>query len=178
MKSHLTKALAMAFVVALSAAVPAAADIYLETNPPIAGSVITAGYEGQIAVDSYQWGAGRSIANCGADVSAISLSEVSITRATGLASMALAQAVDNNTLFTTMTFRFTDTFGGVLRTYKTVVLSNVLVSSYSVSGGGGTPSESFSLNYAGIAVTFDLYDQSGGKSIGSDTFTMTGANCP
>ena len=96
MKSWLRRGLLLASVVALFlAAAPAAAQTYLETNPPIPGTVVTPGYEMQIAVDSVQYGFGLSYQPCGVP-SELSVSEVTITKSTGLDSIALATAMRDN----------------------------------------------------------------------------------
>lgn len=176
MKRNLRRGLIVAFAFAVCAALPATAQIYLQTDPPIDGGVTAPGYEGQIAVQSYQFGAGQGI-SCGA-TSDLSLSEVTITKQAGLDSIALAQALSSDTVFSSFTFRFTALFGGVRRDYQIVTLTNALLSGYSQSSGGDTPSESLSVSFSRMDITYFLYDQSGGKSIGSDTVSLIPSNCP
>ena len=120
----------------------------------ITGDVTAAGYEHQIELTSFQWGVGRAFA-IGADrESAIpKLSEITITKPLDSSSPKLLQEALNGT-GKTVTINFVNNNQGQGTTYLQIILSNTLVSSFSMSSGGDRPTESLSLNFTRIEVKY------------------------
>jgi type VI secretion system secreted protein Hcp len=139
----------------------------------ITGGVQTAGFEGQIELMSLQWGVGRAISGytgSARNPSSPSLSEITISKVTDSASMALARNATFGDAIPTIEINLTrDKGGGDQEAYMTITLDSVLVSGFSISSGGDFPSESVSLNYLKMAIheTWRATDYAEG---GSDDF--------
>lgn len=111
-----------------------------------------AGYEGQVAASSIQWGVGRAISTVGVGNSARetglpSFSEVTFTTYFDSASNDLATAATKGKAMDLVTITFLKDTGDDPLSYLTYELENVLISSYSMSSGGETPMLSISLNF-------------------------------
>jgi len=149
----------------------AAYDMYLSfttgngngTTGNGSGTTVTgSATNGLIAINSIQWGTGRGISSATGGtrtVSAPSFSEVTITKMMDSASptLALLSANGTGTATCVLTIQDHDT-GNVL---YTLTLNHVYISGYSVSTGGGVPSESLSLNYTQITWVYQALDGSG-----------------
>ncbi len=134
--------------------------IYLQFDG-MTGEVTAAGHEGWIELESFSWGVGRGIimqtgASKDREASAPSLSEVTVTK----------QMDETSPYFfteacvgkgKTATIHFVKT-GEELETYMEYVLSDVMVSGYSVSSGGDRPAESISLSFTKIETKYTPYD--------------------
>jgi len=151
-------AITATLAIALGAAGPAAAA-------PKAGEIqMILGPEGTPSViNSFQFGVGVGIstpeAGGGREISKPNFSEITITRTTDPLSVELLESVATGTAYESVEIHMPA--GPFVAAW---CLSDVLLSGYSVSSGsGGSPSESLSLNYAGITqavgtafVTYDL----------------------
>jgi type VI secretion system secreted protein Hcp len=154
--------LGLASVLSLTAApAVAAVDAFLKFDS-IQGE--SAERPGWVDVKSVQFGAGRGASSATGrsadrEASAPSVSEIKITRAIDQASPKLAQCIKRGCHFGTVLLAMRKAGGGkaVYLEYK---LTNVWVSSYSMSSGGDRPMESVSLNFSKI----ELSPQSGPKS--------------
>jgi len=130
--------------------------IYMNYNN-IAGDVTASGHEGWIELNSFQWGVGRGIssptgASADRESSAPSVSEITVTKATDVASTKLLdEAYEGEGQKVTIDFCKTDK--GNLEKYLTIELEDCMISGYSVSSGGDRPSETLSLNFTKVAVT-------------------------
>jgi len=128
----------------------------------IAGDVTESGHAGWIEINSLQWGVGRGVSSpTGSsedrESSAPSVSEVTITRELDKASVKLLTEAYQGTGSgdaATVQFDFTRTTSGKLQIYYTIILSNVIISGYSISSGGDRPSESISMNFVKIETNF------------------------
>lgn len=131
--------------------------IYMKVDG-IKGDVTATGHEDWIHCDSLQFGVGRGIgAPTGSakerEASAPSISEVVVTKPMDASSMFLfteacigkGKKVD---------IHITKTGQDQLVNYLEIVLTNTLVSGYSVSSGGDNPSESVSLNFTKIELKY------------------------
>lgn len=129
--------------------------IYLKYGS-INGDVTAEGYQKWIELNSFQWGVGRGISSPtgGSDdreSSAPSVSEVVVTKAQDVATIKLiTEGFQGEGEKAQIDFTRTDK--GKLTTFLTYVLTNTMLSGYSVSSGGDRPSESLSLNFTKIEV--------------------------
>ena len=118
------------------------------------GDVTAEGHADWIELSSCQWGVGRGIStptggNKDRESSAPSVSEVSVTKNQDVSSIdMLNEAYVGEGV--TVTIDFCKTDKGKLETYLTMILTETMVSGYSLSSGGDRPSESLSLNFTKI----------------------------
>jgi type VI secretion system secreted protein Hcp len=128
----------------------------------IEGEVTAKGFEKMIEVYSFSFGVGRGIisrspgntANREADTP--SFSEISISKSLDKTSPLIftEACVGKGKAYE---FHFVETSEGS-EEYLSYKLSNVLISSYSLSSDGAEPSESISLNYDKIEMAFEPRD--------------------
>jgi type VI secretion system secreted protein Hcp len=143
--------------------------IYMQIEPEIKGEVTAEGYKDQIALNSFQFGAGVGVdsptGNAGKrSTTAASLSEITVTtsldNATGpmLDKLCAGTAVDKITIsFAKASSK--DAVGN--DKYLIITLENVFFSGVSLSSGGEAPSVSISLNYAKIKAEYHKSDVGG-----------------
>lgn len=137
----------------------------------IDGNVTAKGFEKWIEVNSFQFGAGRGISTPtgGAEnreASAASVSEVTVSRAMDKASPKLFEAGLIGDAGKTVKIVMTRT-GKELKELCIYKFENTLVSGYSVSSGGDTPTESLSLNFTKFE-----YSYTGADTTGADATKM------
>ena len=136
------------------------------------GDVTADGHKDWIELGSMQWGVGRGIssptgASADRESSAPSISEITVTKAQDVATISLLnEAYQGEGVDVTIDLCKTDK--GKLETYLSYILTNCMVSGYSVSTGGDRPSESLSLNFTKIEVKSDQMapDNSGSTNAG------------
>ena len=116
------------------------------------------GSDGWVEINSFQWGVGRGISSptggsADRESSAPSVSEITITKPMDVSSYRwLEEALTGEGVDCTIDFCKTDK--GTLETYASYQLSDCMVSGYSVSSGGDSPSESLSLNFTKIIYSY------------------------
>jgi type VI secretion system secreted protein Hcp len=116
------------------------------------GEVTATGYEKWVEVNSLQWGVGRGIsAGVGGgskrEATAPSVSEVTMTKSMdGFSPLLLKEAIGGSAKDVKIDVTQTDDSGKHVA-FQKYILTNTLVSGYSISSGGDRPSESFSLNF-------------------------------
>jgi type VI secretion system secreted protein Hcp len=120
----------------------------------IPGDSLAAGHTNEIDLSSVQFGASQTgIRDAGGKASArrSSLSTFVVTKRTDKASpkLFLACATGQHIQTAVLTFRDLET-GVPPYEYLTITLTDVFISSYSVSSGGDFPSESISISYSKI----------------------------
>jgi type VI secretion system secreted protein Hcp len=125
----------------------------------IKGPVTTDGFKDWIELHSFQWGVGRGIGTAARgstsrEHSEPSLSEVTVTKLTDVASPKLFLESVAGKLDTKVTIKFTTTTKGKVETFLTYELTDTGISGYSLSSGGDMPNESLSLNFTKITKTF------------------------
>jgi type VI secretion system secreted protein Hcp len=126
------------------------------------GDVTAEGHKDWIECNSFQWGVGRGISSPTGgskdrESSAPSISEVVVTKAQDVASVDLlneAYVGEGESV----TIDFVKTDKGKLETYLTLILSETMVSGYSISSGGDRPSESVSLNFTKVETKLNQMD--------------------
>jgi type VI secretion system secreted protein Hcp len=134
----------------------------------IKGTSQVEGHKDWITVDSIQLGVGRSISTTGRggdrDTSNPSFSEITISRATDKASpIIFGQAVHGVSLGEAIIHFLQVGEKDKTRIYLEYVLSEPIVSSYSVSSGGDRPTETFSITFTKIKEKYTEFFQ-GGKT--------------
>lgn len=144
----------------------------------IDGAVTTEGYSKWIELNSLQWGVGRGIGSAARgsasrEGSEPSLSEITVTKAMDVASVKLIQDAWGGELNNSVKIKFTSTTKGTVTEYLTYELDNVGLSGYSVSSGGDQPSESLSLNFTKITITFKGLDPATQASPISGNYDLT-----
>jgi len=129
-----------------------------------------------IAIGSMQWGVGRAISTpTGAaenrEASEPSVSEVTMTKEADCSSIHLFKeaCTGNKGTLSTIHVVQTGSPGRLLLEYK---LTNSLVSGYSCSSGGDTPSESISVNFTKIEFKYINYDQAGNPSPATASYDL------
>ncbi len=136
----------------------AASDPIYMNFPGISGSTIEKGFENQIQLNSFQWGVGRAISSSTSgtkETSTPSVSEIVITKMMDKASPDLLKnSLVGAPTTTPVTIQFTKQTSLGLQRYAEYQLSNVLISGYSISSGGDTPTESLSLSFSKVIFTF------------------------
>jgi type VI secretion system secreted protein Hcp len=116
------------------------------------GEVTATTHKEWIELHSVQWGVGRGISHGvgGAskrEASAPSVSEITVTKSFDAASpLMLKEALGGKSAVVKIDLTQTDDKGSHVA-YQKYILSDCLVSGYSVSSGGDRPSESLSLNF-------------------------------
>jgi type VI secretion system secreted protein Hcp len=129
----------------------------------IKGPVTTEGFKDWIELLSFHWGAGRAVgtaqrSSTSREHSEPSLSEVTVSKATDIASPKLMLDAVGGKLDNKVEIKFTTTTKGKVETYLTYKLENTGLSAYSLSSGGDMPTESLSLNFTKITKTFSGMD--------------------
>jgi type VI secretion system secreted protein Hcp len=133
------------------------AVIFIDLGNGIKGESTQVGFEDHIAASSLQWGVGRGI---GAFTSGIretsrpTFSEVVFTKTLDISTNDIIGAMVKGKALAMVKISFVRDDGGDGFNYLTYELSDVLISSYSASSGGETPSESVSLNFAKIKTVY------------------------
>ncbi len=125
----------------------------------IKGAVATEGFKDWIELTSFQWGVGRSIGTAARGAisrehSEPTLSEISVSKPTDVASPKLFLDAVAGKLDNKVTIKFTTTAKGKVETFLTYDLENTGLSHYSLSSAGEIPMESLSLNFTKITETF------------------------
>jgi type VI secretion system secreted protein Hcp len=108
-----------------------------------------------IEVNSFQFGVGRGISSgvgggSKREATAPSVSEITVTKTMDVASpLLLKEAIGGKAVTAKIELTQTDNKGTHV-SFQKYILTNTLVSGYSVSSGGDRPSESLSLNFTKI----------------------------
>jgi type VI secretion system secreted protein Hcp len=131
-----------------------ASAIFIKFPNGIAAETTQSGHEESVAAMSVSWGVGRAVStsftSSGRETSTPTFSEFVFTKMFDSASNDLALAAAKGTSFDEVTVTFRKDTGDDQLDYLVYTLTDVLISSYSMSSGGETPMESLSLNYTKI----------------------------
>lgn len=141
---------------------PASAQIFLQLDG-MTGSVEDTNHLGWMAINSIQQGVGRSISTptgsgSRRDTSAPSFSEFVVSKLLDSASpqLALHAAGGGGNVINSGTLDMVRVDSSLTR-YVRLNLTNILISSYSLAGGGDVPSESISLAPLIVSWNYTLY---------------------
>ena len=121
----------------------------------IKGETTQATHKEWIEVSSFQFGVGRGISSgvgggSKREATAPSVSEITLTKTFDIASpLLLKESIGGKAVETKIELTQTDNSGKHVA-YQKYILTNTLVSGYSISSGGDRPSESISLNFTKI----------------------------
>jgi len=121
----------------------------------LAGEATATGYEKWMEVQSLQWGVGRGISSgvgggSKREASAPSVSEIVVTKTMdAISPLMLKEAIGGDAKTVKIDLTQTDASGKHIA-YQKYILTNTLVSGYSLSSGGDRPSESLSLNFTKV----------------------------
>jgi type VI secretion system secreted protein Hcp len=151
--------------------------IYLK-YAAIKGSVTTDGFKDWIELHSFQAGVGRGISSpargaSNREGSEPSISEIVVTKQMDVASVPLLQDAWGGAMDSKVTVKFTTTTKNAVVTYLVYDMENVGLSGFSFSSGGDLPSESLSLNFTKITVTYSGMDPSTKASPLSASYDLT-----
>ena len=145
--------------------------IFLEI-PGVPGEVVTpATFAGQIAISSFQFGAGATACAGGTPA----FSEIVVTKLQDKATVPLYAAVRDHTVYATATIRFVRAADNQVS--QSYALTNAVVTGLSTSSGGDRPSESLSLAFSQLLMTYTFFDGAG-KAGGSQSTTLVTPACP
>jgi len=138
--------------------------IYMEIDG-IKGGVTAEGHPDWIEIDSLQWGVGRGIgmgvgASGKREASNPTVSEVSVTKRMDKTSSLLFQEACIGK-GKKVTLHLVKTGADKLQTYMEYILEDCMISGYSVSSGGDRPSESISLSFDKMTMSYTPYDNTG-----------------
>lgn len=140
--------------------------IYMNFNAKkIKGNVTATGYEDWIEIDSFQMGCGRGISMdvgnmANREATRPSLSEVTLSKMLDNASGSLFKESLTGVEGVTVLIHIVQTGAKQVEKFAAYELSDVLISSYSISGhGGGAPVESMSLSYSKIVADLQGADK-------------------
>lgn len=117
------------------------------------GEVTADGYTDWIELHSFQWGVGRGISTAGPgggskrEATAPSISEITVNKTfDAFSPLALKEAVGGKGVNVKIDMTRTDDNGKNVA-FQKYILSETVMSGYSVSSGGDRPAESISLNF-------------------------------
>lgn len=150
----------------------------------IKGEVNLKGYLGDIELASLQWGAGRTISaplpgTTNRDAGAPAVSEVTLTKAMDKSSPLLMQQALIGPSTAEVDIFFVAPLGSLAKvnssqpaTYAEYVLSNVMISGYTVNSTGQRPTESITLNFTKVVFN---YFPNGGSTPVSASYDLAAA---
>jgi type VI secretion system secreted protein Hcp len=146
------------------------------------GEATPKGYEKWIEIHSYSWSVGRGISvgiggQSKREATAPSVSEISVTKSMDVASpLLLKEAVGGKAVDVKIEVTQTDNTGKHIA-FQKYILSNTLISGYSVSGAGERPSESFSLSFTKFDSEYlNIDDKFNSKTTGHVIYDLTKAS--
>jgi type VI secretion system secreted protein Hcp len=143
-------------------------EIFLKIEPTVDGESQAKGHEKQIEIFSFSLGASNpsSVATGGGSgAGKVDISSLSIQKQVDLASSKLFLKCCNGTHFDKATLFVREAGGDAPVEYWTMEMKQVFVDSVSWGGaaGGGKPSESVSLSFAEVKITYYSQDEHGAK---------------
>lgn len=140
--------------------------IYLQIGE-IKGNVTAEGYEDFIEIMSVSFGVMREVnmqsgRMANREVSAPNLTQISLTKEADNSVTALFKEATTGSAGSEATLKFVKTSADQLQEFMSIVLTDCMVSGYSISGGSeGPPMESIELSYSKIEVSYKDTDKTG-----------------
>ncbi len=144
----------------------------------IKGETTIDGYKDQIEVYSFSHGCSQPIAPLrssegGGTTSRANHSDMSLSKRTDLSTPDILKALWQGKTIKDAVLTCCRVDGDSVVPYLTVTMEKVVVSSYSVSGGGDLPMESLSLNYSKVTYDYKKQKEGGGQEgTGSGTHDL------
>jgi type VI secretion system secreted protein Hcp len=147
-----------------------AIDSFLKLGT-LKGESVVKGFEDQIQLLSWGWGmtqSGTTHTASGGGAGKVDVSDLQISKHVDAASPMLALACCKGTHYDTATLTMRKA-GGTALEYVTITLTNLIVTSYSVSEGGGGDllTDTFTLNFGKFKYSFQPQDNKGAKKGGA-----------
>ncbi|MCC6785182.1 MAG: type VI secretion system tube protein Hcp [Planctomycetes bacterium] len=157
--------------------------VQIGAKDEIKGNVTAKGHEHWIECGSLQFGVGRAISmpvgrSTDREASLPSLSEVTLTKQMEDSSPYIFQEALRGE-GKTVTIHITKTGKDQAENIVEYILTNTMISGYSISTGGDAPTESFSLSYTKIEMKYIMWDAAHKKAsqvpVSYDLATATGS---
>jgi type VI secretion system secreted protein Hcp len=147
-----------------------AIDSFLKLGT-LKGESVVKGFEDQIQLLSWGWGmtqSGTTHTASGGGAGKVDVSDLQISKHVDAASPMLALACCKGTHYDTATLTMRKA-GGTALEYVTLTLTDLIVTSYSVSEGGGGDllTDTFTLNFGKFKYSFQPQDNKGAKKGGA-----------
>lgn len=135
----------------------------------IDGESTVKGYEKQIEIYSFSHGFSQPTSPIrssegGGTTSRAHHSDFSVSKRFDLSTPSICKALWNGTCIADVTFTACRMDGSDIIAYMVITMNDVIISNYSVSGGGDLPVETLSLNYGKIKYEYKQQKQVGGAS--------------
>lgn len=147
-----------------------AIDSFLKLGT-VKGESVVKGFEDQIQILSWSWGmhqSGTTHMASGGGAGKVDVGDINVTHYVDAASPGLILACCKGTHFDTATITMRKAGGAALE-YVTITLTDIIISSVSVSGSGGEDllMESVGLNFGKFKFSYQPQDNKGAKKGGS-----------
>src|SRR5579863_1543378 len=147
-----------------------AIDSFLKLGT-LKGESVVKGFEDQIQLLSWGWGmtqSGTTHTASGGGAGKVDVSDLQVSKHVDAASPMLALACCKGTHYDSATLTMRKA-GGTALEYVTITLTDLIVTSYSVSEGGGGDllTDTFTLNFAKYKYSFQPQDNKGAKKGGA-----------
>ena len=147
-----------------------AIDSFLKLGT-LKGESVVKGFEDQIQLLSWGWGmtqTGTTHTASGGGAGKVDVSDLQISKHVDAASPMLALACCKGTHYDSATLTMRKA-GGTALEYVTITLTDLIVTSYSVSEGGGGDllTDTFTLNFSKFKYSFQPQDNKGAKKGGA-----------
>lgn len=138
--------------------------IYMQIDE-ITGSVTAKGFEKWIELNSFHFSTSRSISMEAGNLTnrshgRASVSEIVVTKMMEQSSFGLLQDALRGDKGKKVTIKIVEVSQDKFREYVSYELEDTLLSGYSISTGGGVPSETVTLSYSKITTSFTSADKS------------------
>ena len=134
----------------------------------IEGESTVEGYEKQIEIYSFSYGCSQPTSpvrsNDGPTTGRAMHNMMHFSKRTDLATADLCKNVWSGAVLKDAVLTVCRMDNNKSIAYLVITLENVVIADYNISGGGGIPSESFSLNYAIINIQYIQQQKEGGES--------------
>ena len=132
--------------------------LILDLGKSIVGNCQLTKHEGQIIVHSYSHGASIPMqmdsANTERTAGRPSFSEISFSKMSDLSTTEIYKACTQGTKIGTATLYVGRVENGIYMGFFEYAMTNAMISNISTSGGGGIPSDSFSISFTAIKCDF------------------------
>ena len=147
-----------------------AIDSFLKLGT-LKGESVVKGFEDQIQLLSWSWGmtqTGTTHTASGGGAGKVDVSDLQVSKNTDASSPMLALACCKGTHYDSATLTMRKA-GGTALEYVTITLTDLIVTSYSVSegGGGDVLTDTFTLNFGKYKYSFQPQDNKGAKKGGA-----------
>jgi type VI secretion system secreted protein Hcp len=151
--------------------------LILDLGAAIKGNCTITGFSGKVIVDSFSHSVylpmGADPSNTERTMGRPVCSEMSFTKSSDLATTEIFKACTRGAKIGDATLNIGRIENGVYMNFMTYIMSNAMISQMSCGGGGGIPSDSFSINFTKIKADFTQQNSdSTAKGIGTWNWNM------